>query len=139
MDINNQNEIELNDLVEYLFNSEPQPINSINVLFDNINIKDLFESLLMIFTFGMKKLFGDYNGQVDLSSLSQDNIVYFNKYMNSFGVNLNIEVEEVKLFKDYEKIKYNNIEINNNTKLENLKLPFFSNGMVYIINFFMIN
>ena len=104
MDINNQNEIELNDLVEYLFNSEPQPINSINVLFDNINIKDLF-----------------------------------NKYMNSFGVNLNIEVEEVKLFKDYEKIKYNNIEINNNTKLENLKLPFFSNGMVYIINFFMIN
>ena len=37
--------------------------------------------------------------------------------------------------KDYEKLKYTNININSQTKLNELKLPFLSNDIVYIISF----
>ena len=37
--------------------------------------------------------------------------------------------------KDYDKIKYTNIDINSNTRLNELKLPFLAEGIVYIISF----
>ena len=130
-------EIELDDLIDNLFDNQPQPIKSIDVVFEDSDLKKLFESLLMIFTNGMKKLFGNSSGQVDLTKLSQDNIIFFNKYMNSFGIQLVIEIEQfsILLGSDYEKLKYTNIDITNNTKLNELKLPFLSNGLVYIISF----
>ena len=130
-------EIELEDLIQNLFDNEPQPVKSINVVFEDSNLKKLFESLLMIFTLGMKKHFGDNSGQVDLTKLSEDNIIFFNKYMNSFGIQLIIEIEQYSILmgSDYEGIKYTNLEITNNTKLNELKLPFLSKGLVYIISF----
>ena len=130
-------EIELDDLIDNLFDNQPQSIKSIDVVFEDSDLKKLFESLLMIFTNGMKKLFGNSSGQVDLTKLSEDNIIFFNKYMNSFGIQLVIEIEQfsILLGSDYEKIKYTNIDITNNTKLNELKLPFLSNGLVYIISF----
>ena len=130
-------EIELDDLIDNLFDNQPQPIKSIDVVFEDSDLKKLFESLLMIFTNGMKKLFGNSSGQVDLTKLSEDNIIFFNKYMNSFGIQLVIEIEQFSILSgsDYEKIKYTNIDITNNTKLNELKLPFLSNGLVYIISF----
>lgn len=130
-------EIELDDLIDNLFDNQPQPIKSIDVVFEDSDLKKLFESLLMIFTNGMKKLFGNSSGQVDLTKLSEDNIIFFNKYMNSFGIQLVIEIEQfsILLGSDYEKLKYTNIDITNNTKLNELKLPFLSNGLVYIISF----
>ena len=130
-------EIELDDLINNLFDNQPQPLKSIDIVFEDSDLKKLFESLLMIFTNGMKKLFGNSSGQVDLTKLSQDNIIFFNKYMNSFGIQLVIEIEQfsILLGSDYEKLKYTNINITNNTKLNELKLPFLSNGLVYIISF----
>tara|TARA_A100001015_G_C14842200_1_gene652941 strand:- start:129 stop:536 length:408 start_codon:yes stop_codon:yes gene_type:complete len=130
-------EIELDDLIDNLFDNQPQSIKSIDVVFEDSDLKKLFESLLMIFTNGMKKLFGNSSGQVDLTKLSEDNIIFFNKYMNSFGIQLVIEIEQfsILLGSDYEKLKYTNIDITNNTKLNELKLPFLSNGLVYIISF----
>lgn len=130
-------EIELDDLIQNLFDNEPQPVKSINVVFEDSNLKKLFESLLMIFTLGMKKHFGDISGKVDLTKLTDNNIVFFNKYMNSFGIQLVIEIEQYSILmgSDYESLKYTNIEITNNTKLNELKLPFLSKGLVYIISF----
>mgnify|MGYP001185532238 CR=1 FL=1 len=130
-------EIELEDLIQNLFENEPQPVKSINVVFEDSDIKRLFESLLMIFTLGMKKHFGDSSGQVDLTKLTEDNIIFFNKYMNSFGIQLVIEIEQYSILmgSDYEALKYTNLEITNNTKLNELKLPFLSKGLVYIISF----
>lgn len=130
-------EIELDDLIKNLFENEPQPIKSINVVFEDSDLKKLFESLLMIFTLGMKKHFGNSSGQVDLTKLTEDNIIFFNKYMNSFGIQLVIEIEQFSILmgSDYEKLKYTNLKITNNTKLNELKLPFLSKGLVYIISF----
>ena len=42
-------EIELDDLIDNLFDNQPQPIKSIDVVFEDSDLKKLFESLLMIF------------------------------------------------------------------------------------------
>ena len=100
-------EIELEDLIQNLFENEPQPIKSINVVFEDSDLKKLFESLLMIFTHGMKKHFGNSSGQVDLTKLTEDNIIFFNRYMNSFGIQLVIEIEQYSILigSDYDKLK----------------------------------
>ena len=130
-------EIELEDLIQNLFENEPQPVKSLNVVFEDSDLKKLFESLLMIFTLGMKKHFGDSSGKVELTKLTEDNIIFFNGYMNSFGIQLVIEIEQYSILmgSDYESLKYTNLEITNNTKLNELKLPFLSKGVVYIISF----
>ena len=132
-----QQTIQSNNFIDFVFKNEPKPIKSINLEFETDNLKELFENLLDIFTQGMKIHYGNELGIVDLSSLTQDNIINFNKYFNSFGIKLLIHIEDIPIINgfDYQQIKYTNINITNNTKLNELKLPFLSNGIVYIISF----
>lgn len=136
MDIKN---IESDNFISFIFNNEPKSIKSINLEFQTNNLKDLFEDLLDIFTQGMIIKYG-VNNKVDLSKLNEQNIINFNKYFNSFGINLNILIEQYNLYntEKYSNLKYTNININQNTKLEDLKLPFLSNNIVYIISFNLI-
>ena len=132
-----QQTIQSNNFIDFVFKNEPKPIKSINLEFETDNLKELFENLLDIFTQGMKIHYGNETGIVDLSSLTQDNIINFNKYFNSFGIKLLIDIEDKPIISgfNYQQIKYTNININNNIKLNELKLPFLSNGIVYIISF----
>lgn len=132
-----QQTIQSNNFIDFVFKNEPKPIKSINLEFETDNLKELFENLLDIFTQGMKIHYGNERGNVDLSSLTQDNIINFNKYFNSFGIKLLIDIEDKPIINgfDYQQIKYTNVNITNNTKLNELKLPFLSNGIVYIISF----
>ena len=132
-----QQTIQSNNFIDFVFKNEPKPIKSINLEFETDNLKELFENLLDIFTQGMKIHYGNETGIVDLSSLTQDNIINFNKYFNSFGIQLLIDIEDKPIISgfNYQQIKYTNINITNNTKLNELKLPFLSNGIVYIISF----
>ena len=132
-----QQTIQSNNFIDFVFKNEPKPIKSINLEFETDNLKELFENLLDIFTQGMKIHYGNETGIVDLSSLTQDNIINFNKYFNSFGIKLLIDIEDKPIISgfNYQQIKYTNINITNNTKLNELKLPFLSNGIVYIISF----
>ena len=129
----NQKEGEIDELINFIFSNEPP--HSIKVSFDNIDVK-LFEYLLMIFTYGMQMNFSkNESKKVDLSTLTRDDLIEFNKYMNSISIQLSIETEPININKDYEKLKYTNININSQTKLNELKLPFLSNDIVYIISF----
>ena len=131
------NTINSNNFVDFVFQNDPKPVKSINLEFETDNLKDLFENLLDIFTNGMKIHYGKPDGTVDLSSLTQENIINFNKYFNSFGISLIIQIDNNTVINgaDYQRIKYTNINITNETKLSDLKLPFLSNGIVYIISF----
>lgn len=133
MDIKN---IEPDKFISFLFNNSPKPQKSINLEFQKDNLKDLFEDLLDIFTQGMKIKYGE-NNKVDLSKLNENNIKEFNKYFNSFSINLNIIIEPYNFLNSnkYELNRYNKINITNKTKLNELKLPFLSNNIVYIISF----
>lgn len=132
-----QQTIQSNNFIDFVFKNDPKPIKSINLEFETDNLKELFENLLDIFTQGMKIHYGNDKGTVDLSSLTNDNIINFNKYFNSFGINLLIDIEDKPIISgfNYQQIKYTNINITRDTKLSELKLPFLSNGIVYIISF----
>ena len=98
---------ELSDLVKLIFGKQILPVNSIQIVDSFESVKDLFESLLMIFTNGTKRLFGTDTG-VDLSSLS---IQDFNKiYLRflSIGIKINYEIYHL-----YEIFHYQNISIDN--------------------------
>ena len=133
MDIKN---IEPDNFISFIFNNSPKPQKSINLEFQKDNLKDLFEDLLDIFTQGMKIKYGE-NNKVNLSKLNENNIKEFNKYFNSFSINLNIIIEPYNFLNSnkYELMRYNKINITNKTKLNELKLPFLSKNIVYIISF----
>jgi len=136
----NNCDIELEDLIYKIFTNEASPVNSINITFDNIELKELFERLLEIFTKGMKIKYGNEDGIVDLSKLKNEELVIVNKYFNSFGINLNFSINEPTLenYAKFEKLKYKNIVFNNNTKLKDLYYPLVSKNLIYCINFDLI-
>ena len=70
--------------------------------------------MLMITTYGMKKIFGSEEGKVNLSETKKD-IRNFNLYMNSFGMQINFDIENYDSQKDYDAIKYNKIKIKSKT------------------------
>ena len=129
-------ESDLEEIAEHIFSTDPKPKFSIQVQLENSNLKELFEALLMITTYGMKKIYGSEDGRVNLSELTKKDIRYFNLYMNSFGMLVNFEIENYDANKDYDSLKYNKIKIKSKTPLTDLKFPMLQpNGLVYIISF----
>lgn len=60
------------DLVDLLFHGSHVPANSIQIAGDFETTRDMFEALLMCFTEGMKHLYGNAEGVVDLPSMTPD-------------------------------------------------------------------
>ena len=96
------------DFIEFLFGKEPQPKNTIKLEIDppekNKHIGlHIFEQLLQIFTDGMKHLYGDDNGKVDIVTLEIDSIIKMKEYFDSFGVELifNMYNQNNYVFKPY--------------------------------------
>ena len=129
-------ELELEALTKKIFSTEPQKKFSIQIKFDTSNIKELFESLLMIVTQGMKQLFGDSQGKVNLIQISTEEFKYFNQYLHSFGMEMLVEIETYQFSKSYEQMKYHNYPVTPKTELSELKFPILQdNGSVFIISF----
>ena len=135
----NNVEIDLEDLAFKVFTKLPSGPKSIYVSFDDMHLKELFESLLTFLITGLKIRYPSENeGKVDLHLLTEEDLKKINKYMNSIGFSVNIEIitipEWIMLiepnFKDYSKIL-----ISNKTKLNELKCKFIVFDKVYIINF----
>jgi hypothetical protein len=82
-----------NSFIEYVFTKDPKEKNSIKLELDspqednNLN-KHIFEQLLQIFTDGMKYLYSDEDGKLDIASLEIDSILKMKKYFESFGIEL---------------------------------------------------
>ena len=113
--------IESENFIDFLFRNSPKPKQTINLQFQTNNLKELFENLLDIFTQGMKIKYANKDNKVDLEKLTPNNIANFNEYFHSFGINLNILVENYNFLNPdkYNKLKYTNLQINNNTKINN--------------------
>ena len=130
-------EIELEDLVITLFSNPPGEPNSHNISFDTGNLVQLFESLLIIFTNGMKLLFGNANGVVELDKLNEEDIGLFQKYFNSMGFLFYFDVfEDTNENRDKtQAMKYTNLNFNNNSQLRELYFPLLVKDKIYLINF----
>jgi hypothetical protein len=126
--------IDLDNFVEKIFTCSIKPKNTYNLQVDITNIKDLFEMLLMVFTKGMKILYGN-NGVVVLKNISETQLYKMKDYFLSIGYKLNIQIYNEIEYASKNIIKYSNYNINNKTKLSELVLPFKSENIVYIISF----
>lgn len=69
-----------------LFGEEPRDVKSIKVEFEGFGVKELFENLCMLFTFGMKKHYGNEKGQVNLKNISENDMNKMKKYFMSIGL-----------------------------------------------------
>ena len=128
-------ELDAYDIAEKVFSNSSELNN--NFSFENVDLKTLFEMLLIIFTEGLKKFYGKDDNTVNINEISHKEIKEINEYMKKIGVKTVIETCDhfiwqlfiVKGFKSYKEI-----EIKNETMLKELKY-IFNRDKIYIINF----
>lgn len=129
------NEIDLMGLIDVIFSDPVQLEKYYSIQFDTDNNKQLFESLLMIFTYATKRLFGDTNGTVDLKSLGKDNMALLENYFKSFGIVLITNVYNELQYSLSNIRTYKEINIDKNTKLDELVFSIKCVDDIYTISF----
>ena len=91
------------DFICYLFDSEPKDKNTIQLecpdIPDNKNTHlHIFEQLLMIYVSGLKHLWQNEEGTVDLTELTEDNICLMKRYFESISYVVNIDVFDLSTY-----------------------------------------
>lgn len=125
----NNNEINLDDFINKIFNNKPQEIKSICLSFfnddyeNNDNINDLFNNLCYIFTEGVKILFSNNNEEIKIENITDYEINLINKYFNSFGIIVNININNLLTINSVKEF-----DINNLPKLSKNDLPILDNN-----------
>jgi len=129
--------------IKFVFDGEPKSEKTIKLELDppgenNLN-KHIFEQLLQIFTDGMKYLYSNDDGKVDISQLEIESILKMKVYFLSFGVELifNMYNQHDYVLKPY---IYNSPELYNKSKSVNefyyeIPLEKDNNILVYRISF----
>ena len=119
------------EITRTIFSKPPKDPNSIQLDFSNmehdLSSKELFETLLMMFTEGMKMLYGDSNGKVNLGNVTYNNFNKINEYFHSFGFNVDYNIRPLNTIEqpDYSEKK----------ELKDHYMRLRSNNMMYIISF----
>ena len=135
----NNVEIDLEDLAEKVFTKLPSGPKSINIMFEDMGVKELFEALITFLVTGLKIRYpSSENGKVDLHLLTPEDLVKINEYMNSIGFKVNINIYTIGewiMGKSKEFVDYTTIIISNHTQLSELMCKFVVHGKIYVINF----
>ena len=120
-----------------IFKESPKDPNIIQLELQDMDMGDLFEFLLIVFTNGLQKLYGNDKDKVDISQISDEQFGRLNQYFNSFGFDCIYIVYpiEAEYHIDFNKLSYKNAEINTDTQLENLCLPIKVQDKIYVIGF----
>lgn len=128
------------EIADNLYNDNIISPNDI-VTIENCDLKTYFEMLLIIFLEGLYK-FCKYsineNNKFDLNSIKPNDITTINSYFNKINVKFIFTIynmddwfnTNITKYKQYDKI-----EIDSNTKLEELYSIFYVNPNVYVVNF----
>lgn len=74
-----------------IFSKNAQKENSIQLQLDGENNEIIFEQLILLFTEGMKILFGN-NGNVNIATLSDNDFQLVNYYFKSFGFTVKYKI-----------------------------------------------
>tara|TARA_X000000950_G_scaffold288522_2_gene405724 strand:- start:1532 stop:1945 length:414 start_codon:yes stop_codon:yes gene_type:complete len=108
-----------------------------NFTFEDVDLKTLFEMLLIIFTEGLKKFHGKEDNTVNLCELTQEDLNNMNNYLKKINIKADLKVYDYFMWNLYlEGVTkpYTEIEINNETSLRDLKY-IFKRDKVFIIFF----
>ena len=134
LDINYQN-INFEELIEIIFNSPPKEKSSIPISFESNNLKDMHEALVMFFTEGMKKKFGDTEGKVNLLLLDDKDFSYINNYFGSISIYMNYKFYNIT---DYEIMQNNHFSNKEYQKLEDYCFKLRINEKIFVLWFNII-
>lgn len=91
-------EIDCDRFIYLLFNNPPAEKKSITATFisdSNLDIQELFKILMYVFSEGMKILYGDKNGHVNLDNLRAGDFREINKYFQSFSIDCKYEINDL--------------------------------------------
>ena len=130
-------EVELEELIISIFSEPPGEPRTRTITFDTNNLKQLFESLLIIFTNGMKLLFGNSRGVVELENLSEENINLVQSYYESMGFRFYFDIydDSNENREKTQDMKYTNLIVTSQSRLKDFYFPLLSRGRIYLINF----
>jgi hypothetical protein len=126
------------DLANSIFSEQPGQPNSTVIAFNNITLKETFEDILTFLVEGLKIKFANEEKKINLYDLDETQLLFINKYMNSIGLTLNLNVYNIFewLFdKSKHYTPYNEIELTPATKLSELKQMFLVNDKAFLISF----
>ena len=82
------------EIANKIFCDDIKPAKSIQLIYPEANIKEIFQQLMVIFTIGMKIYHGDEYGNVDLSKISDQQFKRIMQYFASFGIKLICEIRQ---------------------------------------------
>jgi hypothetical protein len=105
--------------------------------FEIDSLTELFEFLLQFVTMLCKYFYGDEKGQVNLSSMSQNDFIKIDNYMKCIGFSCNFQAVSANSYNSnyvYDN-RYDRIEITPQTKLKDLLFGIQCNTMLYVISF----
>ena len=129
------------DFTIILFSEKPKEKHTIKL---ELNPKEklhiglhIFQELLMIFTSGLKYLFSE-GGGVDITKLEQEDIVLMNRYFESLGFQVVVEVFTIVEYLDNMKLPnyfINQELIEENTPLDGFYYETSLAGKIYRVSF----
>lgn len=134
------------DIIEQIISKPPLLPNKISLDFaaeeKDLDLIDVFDFLLIFLSKLCKKMYSNnFSGKIELSCMTNENIIEINKYFNSIGFQL--EVDKIPFNNDYiDEIndnKYDKIIIIPGMKLNKLYMPLKSGNMIYLIRFDIYN
>ncbi len=131
-------EIDIDQLFQKVIrNNRPSPPNTFPTCLEEATLKELFEFLLEFMTMLCKYYYGDEHGKVNLDTMSLDDLNIINNFMKSIGFECLFEKKEPTFANriTYSNQQYNKININENTKLEDLMFSMQCGYHLYIIKF----
>ena len=133
-------ELELDELVNNIFNRQPKPAKSIQLQFiENLSITEIFEFLISFFTEGAKYKYGetkgDPNTKVDITKWTNKELDLMKEYFSSISFKLNVDILDSKEHSISSINTYKNISINSSTTLKELKFPIRVGPLIYVLSF----
>jgi hypothetical protein len=133
--------MDIEELFEAILSKPAEPPKSIDLSFVNeIELKDLFEFLIQFFTEISKTFFSNENNTVELEQLSELDLKRINAYIQSIGFTSVIDIFPVSALDIFDIArlqngKYNKININLNTNLNDLYFTIKCKETIYKISF----
>lgn len=124
----NYNQMDVIEISKKIFSNSIQPANSIQLDFsesEDLTTKDIFEILLIMFQQAMIIHYGDRNGRVDLSKITETDFNKIDKYFNSFDFTVRYEIRPIDYVEEYIEKK----------SLKDYFLRIVSNNITYYISF----
>ena len=121
------------EIANKIFCDDIKPPKSIQLIYPDANVKEIFEQLMVIFTIGMKIYHGDDYGNVDLSKVSDNQFKRIIQYFASFGIRLICEIKKNSVTID-ESNNLPPVESKNNN-LNDYFLRLKTKYLIYIVSF----